>query len=99
MTTGGFINLFTNPCQSKVKVQCDLTSSHPLIWELKKFYSDFELSKLESLPSSSLPPIARNYIVSRILARSKARGFIPSNYVCEFHSKLKAFMSDSKWRL
>ena len=87
MTTGGFINLFTNPCQSKVKLQHDLTLSHPLIWELRNFlldYSDFELSKLESLPSSSLVVAtsnsfqiaakARNYIVPRILARSKVRG-------------------------
>ena len=28
----------------------------------------------------------------------EVRGVIASNYVSEFHSKLKAFMSDSKWK-
>ena len=37
-------------------------------------------------------------MVPRILARSKVRGFIASNYVSEFHSKLRPFMSDSKWK-
>ena len=76
MTTNG-------PCRSKVKL-------HPLIWELQKFLldysnSDLELSKLESSPSSSLVASSNsfliaaktgNYIVPRILARSKVRGFI-----------------------
>ena len=81
MTTGGFIN---GPCRSKVKL-------HPLIWEPARLtsatQSDLELSKL-ALPSSSLVASsnsfliaakAGNYIVPRILARSKVRGFIASN--------------------
>ena len=28
----------------------------------------------------------------------KVRGVIASNYVSKFHSKLKAFVSDSKWK-
>ena len=28
----------------------------------------------------------------------EVRGVIASNYVSEFHNKLKAFMSDSKWK-
>ena len=32
------------------------------------------------------------------ISMSKVRGFSASKYVSEYHSKLKAFMSDSKWR-
>ena len=67
----------------------------PLNWEVRNFLLD-DFSNSASSNSFQITAKAGNYTVPRILARSKVRGFIASNYVSEFHSKLKAFMSDSR---
>ena len=69
----------------------------PLIWEVRNFLlDDFSNSDLEvnKLASSSLATfrLLLKLKVPRIL---EVRGVIASNYVSEFHSKLKAFI---KWK-
>ena len=77
-----------------------------LIWEVRNFLlddfsnSDLELNKLELLRCHLLhlpAPIAFRLLLKPMVPRIlEVRGVIASNYVSEFHSKLKAFMSDSK---
>ena len=98
MATGGFINGNHSVHQSM------LIKGPSLIWEGKfvEMLCWMTLATLIELPSSSLASSnsfqitakPENYIVPRIL---EIRGVIASNYVGEFHSMLKAFMSDSKW--
>ena len=80
--------LFTNPCWSNKRT---------LIWEVRNVVlddfsnSDLQLNKLELLRRHllHLPALIASFHITakagnyRILARSKVRGFIASNYVSE----------------
>ena len=86
MATGGFINGNHSVHQSM------LTKAPNLGWMTSATLISLPSSSLASSNSFQITAKAGNYIVPRIL---EVRGALLQTM---FHSKLKAFMSDSKWK-
>ena len=84
--------------------QSMLIKLRPLIWEVRNFLlgnSDLELNKLQLLRCHLLhlpAPIAFRLLLKLGTKDFRGQSHHCFKYVSEFHSKLKAFMSDSKWK-